>query len=656
MKTANKRTAVGMAVAMALVGTTAHAAEVWLEARPMTFQPAETGAAAVPMWGYVQCTANFASCAPASTAWSPGPVLNVPLADTSLVVHLRNQLPVPTSLSVLGLRSSALLPARTASSAPLSALSNVEAPAAGGTADYTFTNLRSGTFLYQSASDPRVQVQMGLYGAVSVAYPAATFSGPNSAVDDVLVFSEIDPALHVTPSPAGMRNYSPRYFLINGKPDGAGAAAGSTADTGYAKRLRLVNAGLSDRIPQLLGEYFRIEAQDGMAVPATLRHPQYNTLLPAGGTLDLGVTAIAPGVFPLYDRKLGLVNGSQPGGMRTTLTVTGALPPPQTAPDNYNVLAGSTLAVNAPGVLGNDSPIATGASLVPGSGPVGGGLTFNANGSFSYVAPSTAGVRSFQYVASNTAGNSAPQTVTLNVTVPAQPPVAVADIFYVTQNRGTQTFAAPGVLANDSDPEGGALTAGDQSTITLTGGGNESVTLPLSSNGGFTFAANGTNAGQTFVGTASFTYQAQDLTGLKSSATQVRVVKDIQVSTASRAVGFGRAALSGVTGSIRGLGYLTNQPNLNLTFRIPTPAPAGCTLSAGTLLASLSINNADATAENDAAGFLLVLSPINFPASGAGAFNSSCNRMDVEVAMPATASGNVPSHAARLLQVPIPAP
>jgi len=641
-----------MAVAMALVGTTAHAAEVWLEARPMTFQPAETGAAAVPMWGYVQCTANFASCAPASTAWSPGPVLNVPLADTSLVVHLRNQLPVPTSLSVLGLRSSALLPARTASSAPLSALSNVEAPAAGGTADYTFTNLRSGTFLYQSASDPRVQVQMGLYGAVSVAYPAATFSGPNSAVDDVLVFSEIDPALHVTPSPAGMRNYSPRYFLINGKPDGAGAAAGSTADTGYAKRLRLVNAGLSDRIPQLLGEYFRIEAQDGMAVPATLRHPQYNTLLPAGGTLDLGVTAIAPGVFPLYDRKLGLVNGSQPGGMRTTLTVTGALPPPQTAPDNYNVLAGSTLAVNAPGVLGNDSPIATGASLVPGSGPVGGGLTFNANGSFSYVAPSTAGVRSFQYVASNTAGNSAPQTVTLNVTVPAQPPVAVADIFYVTQNRGTQAFAAPGVLANDSDPEGGVLTAVNRSALAFTGGAssnaNKTATVPLNTDGSISFAAGGN---ETFVGTVGFTYQAQDPGGLQSAASQVRVVKDMQVATALRSQ-LVQSRLVAVSGTLRGLGYSANLPGITVNLRVATPKPASCNLAAGTLLGSVTVTDADTASENSSvAWFLLAGTPF-----ANSAFNAGCNRIDVEASIPATASGSVPAHTARLLQVPLPAP
>lgn len=543
MNTANYRTTVGLAVALALGAATAQSAEVWLEARPMTFQPAEPGASTVPMWGYVACTANFASCAPTNTAWSPGPVLNVPLADTSLVVHLRNQLPVATSLSVLGLRSSATLPTRDAGSTPLSSLTSLEAPA-GGTADYTFTNLRSGTFLYQSATDPRTQVQMGLYGAVAVAYPSATFTGPNSAVDDVLVFSEIDPALHATPSPAGMLNYAPRYFLINGKPDGTGSASGAAADTGYSKRLRLVNAGLADRAPQLLGEYFRIEAEDGLAVPTARRHPQYNTLLPAGGTLDVNVFALAPGVYPLYDRKLGLVNGSQPGGMRTALTFSGALPPPQTAPDSYNLRAGSTLVVNAPGVLGNDSPNATGASLMGGSGPVDGALTFNADGSFSYVAPATAGTRNFQYRASNSAGSSAPQLVTLNVTIPNRPPVAAPDAFFVTSNvsstqaNATQTFSAPGVLGNDSDPDGDPVRVTPGSVSALAGA-NAGATVNVDTGTGATKGQLTFGYGRTWLGDATFSYRAQDQATppLDSDSTTVHLVRNFRVSSVTNLFG-----------------------------------------------------------------------------------------------------------------------
>ena len=64
-----------------------------------------------------------------------------------------------------------------------------EAPA-GGTATYTWNNLKSGTFLYQSGSHPAKQVHMGLYGALQV----GTYAGTDR--DILLLYSEIDPALH----------------------------------------------------------------------------------------------------------------------------------------------------------------------------------------------------------------------------------------------------------------------------------------------------------------------------------------------------------------------------------------------------------------------------------------------------------------------------
>jgi FtsP/CotA-like multicopper oxidase with cupredoxin domain len=631
MKTANKRTAVGMAVAMALIGSTVQAAEVWLQAREMTFQPAEPGAAAVPMWGYVQCTAGFASCAPQTATWAPGPVLSVPVGESSLIVHLQNQLPVATSLSVSGLRSSAVLPTRTSSSAPLSALTSLEAPA-GGTADYTFTNLRSGTFLYQSASDPRVQVQMGLYGAVAVAYPAATFTGPNSAVDDVLLFSEIDPALHTTPTAAGMRNYAPRYFLINGKPDGAGAATGPAADTGFTKRLRLLNAGLTDRIPQLLGEYFRIESQDGLAVPAAQRHPQYNTLLPAGATLDVGVTALAPGVFPLYDRKLGLVNGSQPGGMRTALTVSGALPPPQTAPDSYNLLTGSTLVVNAPGVLGNDSPIATGAAL---SGAALAGLTFNSNGSFTYVAPATPGTQTFQYVASNTAGSSAPQTVTLNVTAANRAPVGAPDFFYINSNttsaQATQTFASPGVLAGDTDPDGDTLRVAPGSVSALTGG-NSGAVLAVDTTTAATRGQVSLTFGRTWVGDASFTYRAQDTAAvpLDSGPTTAHIVRDFRISSITNTLG-----VINVTGVQRALPAAVTYELL----------PVGACQRAGTVVDSSTVS-ANSTALGNL-NFIANAQTLRWNSNAAGQGGlAGCSSFIVRIQGNVPATGSVPAHPA----------
>ncbi len=77
------------------------------------------------------------------------------------------------------------------------------------------------------------------------------------------------------------------------------------------------------------------------------------------------------------------------------------------------------------------------------------------------------------------------------------PPVANNDTYSVNQGQ-TLSVAAPGVLANDTDPNGYALTA-----VTVTGPSNGA--LVLSSNGSFTYTPNAT-----FTGNDSFTYKAND--------------------------------------------------------------------------------------------------------------------------------------------------
>ena len=95
----------------------------------------------------------------------------------------------------------------------------------------------------------------------------------------------------------------------------------------------------------------------------------------------------------------------------------------------------------------------------------------------------------------------------INVTPPVnQPPSAVADNYTVNAGE-TLSQPAPGVLANDTDPEGGSLTASlvDQAA-------NGSVTLLP--DGSFTYVP---NAG--FVGQDTFTYEASDGTNGSSPAT-----------------------------------------------------------------------------------------------------------------------------------------
>ena len=79
----------------------------------------------------------------------------------------------------------------------------------------------------------------------------------SSAYNDeaTLVLSEIDPALNnsATPATFDLRNYAPRYFLVNGKASPATAPIVSTAGAGNKVLLRYANAGLNSHSMGILG-------------------------------------------------------------------------------------------------------------------------------------------------------------------------------------------------------------------------------------------------------------------------------------------------------------------------------------------------------------------------------------------------------------------
>jgi VCBS repeat-containing protein len=87
-----------------------------------------------------------------------------------------------------------------------------------------------------------------------------------------------------------------------------------------------------------------------------------------------------------------------------------------------------------------------------------------------------------------------------------RPPVAVNDT-YTTASNAKLTVAAPGVLGNDSDPDGNPLTAQLQANPTK-------GTLTLNSNGSFTYTP---NTGAT--GSDTFTYTASDGVAVSAPAT-----------------------------------------------------------------------------------------------------------------------------------------
>ncbi len=105
----------------------------------------------------------------------------------------------------------------------------------------------------------------------------------------MLVLSEIDPALNNSANPAAfdMRNYAPRYFLINGKPYPNTAPIASAA--GNKVLLRYVNAGAKHHSMAVLGLRQVFVAKDGSPLP-TLNHNVAAETLAPGQTGDAIVT------------------------------------------------------------------------------------------------------------------------------------------------------------------------------------------------------------------------------------------------------------------------------------------------------------------------------------------------------------------------------
>ena len=164
-----------------------------------------------------------------------------------------------------------------------------------------------------------------------------------------------------------------------------------------------------------------------------------------------------------------------------TITVTPVNDAPLALADSYGTTEDTALTVPAPGVLGNDLDIDSGtltASLV--TGPTSGSVTLNADGSFTYTpAADFNGPVSFTYQASDGSLTSLPATVTITVAAVNDPPVAVDDA-YSTAEDTTLTVPAPGVLGNDTDADGDALTA-------ALGTGPANGTLTLNADGSFTY-------------------------------------------------------------------------------------------------------------------------------------------------------------------------
>lgn len=154
-----------------------------------------------------------------------------------------------------------------------------------------------------------------------------------------------------------------------------------------------------------------------------------------------------------------------------------------------------------------------------------GTLTFNPNGTFSYVPDANFhGTDTFTYRVSDGFLTSAPATVTITIIPgPNEPAVAVDDSYTATEDTPRTVLAGAGVLANDTDEEFDPLVA--QLVSQTTGG-----TVVLDPSGAFTYTPNAN-----FFGTDSFTYRIYDGTDYSNVATVTLTVagtNDVPVAVA----------------------------------------------------------------------------------------------------------------------------
>src|SRR5262249_47853902 len=173
------------------------------------------------------------------------------------------------------------------------------------------------------------------------------------------------------------------------------------------------------------------------------------------------------------------------------------------------------------GVLANDTdadndPL----SAVLVSGPSHGTLALDPAGQFIYTPdPNFSGTDSFTYKATDGTAESNAAMVTINVTPVNDAPSAAPDSYTINEDE-TLAVAAAGVLANDSDVEGDALSA-----VLVSGPAHG--TLSLNADGSFDYTPNAD-----FNGIDSFTYNANDglANGLATVTITVNAVNDAPVA------------------------------------------------------------------------------------------------------------------------------
>jgi large repetitive protein len=311
-------------------------------------------------------------------------------------------------------------------------------------------------------------------------------------------------------------NYTPTYFLVNGKPyDETNPGATSVAmpdllgsDTNALSGnvlVRMVNAGLRTHVPTVVGLPFKLIAEDGNVAPGNPK-VQNEVNMPPGKTIDAIVrpvsraTSYADAVYAFFDRALGLTTANETKGgfegylvLPSARTVTtsgnagtlalnraiGTTAKPAVAaqanPDNYTLSPnagsfGNNVLTNDVGVTNaviSGVTLASGATSSTTTLPHG-TVTLNTNGTFTYTVttpPTAFPVNdTFKYCGN---GGSACALVTLTFETKGAAPAGVGRTYDNTatsayQSNVSSVLKVPrgaGLLVGATDPGNFPMTA-----------------------------------------------------------------------------------------------------------------------------------------------------------------------------------------------------
>jgi hypothetical protein len=353
-----------------------YAAEYWLWADTTTKTMPD--GRVITLWGFgLDKDNNFATGGPGTAdgydITVPGPAIRVGHGDATLTIHLKNRLPEPVSLDIIGQALAVNngpvwtnFPEDTATwtgsrpqgqyyyTARVRSFAHEAQPFAGE-ATYVWGTMASpfkpGSYVLQSGTNPAKQVQMGLYlpvvkdAGANLAYPVNPNVPGDSGVtyerELIVVFSEIDPDIHAAVA-AGTYGTAPnatikssvyrtaRYSMINGMvwPE-AGLDPINMAVQLYKNEkllVRFFNPGLETHVPTISDMNLTLWARGGNRF--TYPRTQYGFELSPGDTIDATLASSESVRLPAYDARLDMTNAgaTYAGGMLSFLYVGAMIP------------------------------------------------------------------------------------------------------------------------------------------------------------------------------------------------------------------------------------------------------------------------------------------------------------------------------------------